>query len=212
MSDIEIALTKLRTILPLEVAQLQLSEPLRRAHRSILCYFLESGRAPRAGEAQRDLDWFETLQQLETSGLIVLDSDSIVAAYPFSAVDRGFHVISTHGQVQAICAFDALAISPMFKLPTRIDASCRISGKAISILQDGDTLKTRQMVLGAIDWSAADNSRSCATSLCSEMIFIEGEKQAFDWLAENPEQRMLFSLQEAQRMISDFFMPLVTQK
>ena len=212
MADIEMALQQLRSILPLAEGQDQLCEALRLTHLNILHFFLEQGHAPAHGDIPGELEWPAALQQLEAGGLIVLDTGSISTAYPFSAMDRGYHVTSAYGQVEAVCAFDALAISSMFRLPTRIDATCRLSGKAITIQQQGKKLETDGTVIAAIDWSAADNSQSCSASLCTEMLFIGNETLASEWHAEHSGRRQLFTLQEAHSFISAFFLPLVTTK
>ena len=212
MVDIAMALKQLRSILPLAAGQNQLCAARRFTHLNILHFFLKQGRAPTHDDIPSELEWIAALQQLEAAGLIVLDSGSISIAYPFSAGDRGYHVTSVHGQVEAVCAFDALAISSMFKLPTRIDATCRLSEKAITIQQDGKKLETDSTVIAAIDWSAADNSQSCSASLCTEMLFIGNQVLADKWQAEHPAQRQLFTLQEARSFISEFFLPLVTPR
>ena len=212
MVDIAMALKQLRSILPLAAGQNQLCAARRFTHLNILHFFLKQGRAPTHDDIPSELEWIAALQQLEAAGLIVLDSGSISIAYPFSAGDRGYHVTSVHGQVEAVCAFDALAISSMFRLPTRIDATCRLSEKAITIQQDGKKLETDSTVIAAIDWSAADNSQSCSASLCTEMLFIGNQVLADKWQAEHPAQRQLFTLQEAHSFISEFFLPLVTPR
>ena len=212
MVDIAMALQQLRSILPLAAGQDQLCAALRFTHLNILHFFLEQGRAPAHGDIADELEWPAALRQLEAVGLIVLDTGCISTAYPFSAGDRGYHVTSVYGEVEAVCAFDALAISSMFKLPTRIDATCRLSEKAITIQQDGKKLETDSTVIAAIDWSAADNSQSCSASLCTEMLFIGNQVLADKWQAEHPAQRQLFTLQEAHSFISEFFLPLVTPR
>ena len=210
MADIETALQQLRTILPLAAGQNQLSQALRLTHLNILRFFLEQGRAPTKGDIPSGLEWSATLQQLEAVRLIVLANGSISTAYPFSAQNRGYHITTTFGPAEAVCAFDALAISSMFSLPTRIDATCRLSGKAITIQQQGSELETDDTVIAAIDWSAANDGQSCSASLCTEMLLIANEALADKWQAEQTTQRQLFTLQEAQRFISTFFLPLVT--
>jgi len=209
MPDIETALQRLRAILPLEAGQNQLPESLRLTHLLILRFFLEEGCAPTSGDITGDLEWSATLQQLETAGLIVLDAGCIAIAYPFSAGDRGYRVTSAYGRVEAVCAFDALAIGSMFSLPTRIDSHCQLSGEAITIQQNGQDFETELNVIAAIDWSAADSGKSCAASLCTEMLFIGNQSLADAWRAESSSQRELFTLQQAQRFICAFFLPLV---
>ena len=97
----------------------------------------------------------------------------------------------------------------MFRLPTRIDALCQLDGEPICIQQNGADLQADRSVFAAIDWSAADRDKSCAASLCTEMLFIGNESRAAAWQAEQPSQRQLFTLQQAHRFICDFFLPLV---
>ena len=212
MPDIEQALQRLRALLPLAAGHIQLSAALHLVHLAILRFFLENGSAPIRGDIAGDMEWSETLHELETAGLIVLDAGCIVAAYPFAAEDRGYHVTSAYGQAEAVCAFDAMAIGSMFSLPTRIDATCRCSGAAITIQQVGDQFDTERAVIAAIDWSAADGSKSCAASLCTEMRFIGDQSLAVEWQAERRSQRELFTLQQAHSFICALLLPLVTQK
>jgi len=207
--DIEMALQRLRAILPIEAGQRQLCRSLRSTHQLLLCFFLEQGRAPVAGDLPGERNWPETLRRLDAAGLIVLDAGGIDSAYPFSARDRGYHVTSAYCQTEAVCAFDALAISSMFRLPTRIDATCRLGGEPIRIRQNGNELEADRNIVAAIDWSAADGDKSCAASLCTEMLFIGDESRATAWQAEQPSQRQLFTLQQAHGFISAFFLPLV---
>jgi hypothetical protein len=210
--DIEMALRRLRALLPLEAGYIQLSAALRLSHLAILRFFLENGSAPTRGDIASDLQWPATLQALETAGLIVLDAGRIVAAYPFAAEDRGYQVTSEYGRAEAVCAFDALAIGSMFKLPTRIAATCRCSGAAITIQQVGDQFETERAVIAAIDWSAADSNKSCAASLCTEMMFIGDKPLADEWQARHRSQRELFTLPQAHSFICAFLLPLVTRK
>ncbi|MFT5503292.1 MAG: hypothetical protein ACI845_001781 [Gammaproteobacteria bacterium] len=192
MPEIGKALKHLRQILSIEAGQKQLTESLRLSHLDILHFFLEEGCSPGAGDIPIDLTWLDTLQRLESVGLIVLEADQIMTAYPFSAIDRGFNVTPVYGQTQAVCAFDALAVSSIFRVATRIDAICRLSNQAITMEQEYETLESAGTVFAAIDWSATDHSQSCSASPCTEMLFIGSPDLANDWQSENSSQRQLF--------------------
>jgi hypothetical protein len=125
---------------------------------------------------------------------------------------REFRVVSDYGKANAMCAFDALAISSMFALPTRIDSRCRISGCHIVIEQNDASLRVIEpdtAVFGAIDWDARDSAQSCSVSLCTEMMFIAGGDNADTWRDLKPAGRELFTLDEAHALISAVFMPLM---
>jgi hypothetical protein len=207
---IETSLKQLRDILPIENRQKQLTKALRLTHRLVMHFFFEEGCAPVSGDIPTDLSWQETITQLESAGLIALDRGNIVTAYPFSSVDRGYQITSRYGQTEAVCAFDALAISSMFKVLIRIDTFCRLSNQDITIHQDHDNIESNGTVIAAIDWSAVDSNQSCSASLCSEMLFIGNRELANEWQAIDRSQRDIFSLQEAHAMISAFFLPLIT--
>jgi hypothetical protein len=62
-----------------------------------------------------------------------------------------------------------------------------------------------------INWSSANNS-CCATSLCTEMIFLADSDVAVEWMNDDPENREIFSLYDAIEFASTFFTPLVYRK
>lgn len=210
---IERAVQRLERNLPLRHNQLRLPQSLRQLHQSILRHYLENGRAPAADEIEFAGCLKSALQRLAADNIILLDrSGLITGAYPFVDEAREFRVVSEFGGVNAMCAFDALAISSMFALPTRIESRCRITACPIVIEQDDDELRLIEpelTVFGAIDWNARDSRRSCAASLCTEMMFIAGNESGASWRDEAPATRELFSLDEAQAFISAVFIPLM---
>lgn len=142
---------------------------------------------------------------------MVDDSLAITGAYPFVDAARGFRVSTDYGPVESMCAFDALAVSSMFGLPTRIESRCRLSGQAILIEQDRadiNVIEPAGMVFAAIDWQAAVGAGSCSETLCLEMMFIAGARAATDWCADKAE-REIFTLPEAHAVIAAVFVPLM---
>ena len=100
----------------------------------------------------------------------------------------------------------------MFSIPTRIEARCRLSGREIVIAQRGADITRVEpgyRVYAAIDWNARDAAASCAATLCTEMMFIAGDRAAQGWVAADSEQRELFTLDEAHAMICRVFLPLM---
>jgi hypothetical protein len=111
-----------------------------------------------------------------------------------------------------MCAFDALAVSSMFSMPTLIESSCRLSGQAIMIEQDRADIRVNapaEPVFAAIGWNAAAGASSCSATLCTEMIFIAGEERAATWCSEDSDNRELFDLPEAHALITTVFVPLM---
>ncbi len=207
------AVGKLEKNLPLRHNQARLPADLRRFHQCILRHYLESGLAPGQGDIDFTGGWAHGIDRLAAQNIIVLDqAGNIAGAYPFTSEAREFRVVSKFGAVNAMCAFDALAVSSMFDIPTRIESRCRISSREIAIDQDGAesrVIEPEVTVLAAIDWHAGDNTRSCSTSLCTEMMFIAGETDAQTWFSQDAANRELFSLAEAHRFITMVFVPLM---
>ena len=108
-----------------------------------------------------------------------------------------------------MCALDALAVSPMFGLPTSIDSQCRMTREPIHLEQNGSkfTSGTLDTWFG-INWGAAKTDTVCAESLCMEMMFLANEAVARQWLAESPDTREIFDLPSAVSFAVGFFVPL----
>lgn len=210
---IDAAVERLENNLPIRQRQSRMPQPLRQLHQSILRFFLEHGRAPGVGDIESGMDWNEAVELLAQARIIVTDENGgINGAYPFVETSRDFRVLSRYGAANAMCAFDALAISSMFGLPTRIESRCRVSGGNIVIEQDDNALyvlEPEAPVFGAIDWGARDGSKSCSNTLCMEMMFITGRDNAAQWQAASPETRELFELDQAHAFICAVFVPLM---
>ena len=206
-------MARLEQNLPIRQRQTRLAQSLRHFHQWILRYFLERGVAPRAGDLTDAKDWQGGIERLAAEHIIVVnDAGDITGAYPFSSEARGFRVITSHGGVNAMCAFDALAVSSMFAMPTRIESSCQLSAQSIIIEQNHShirVLEPAEPVFAAINWAAAAEAGSCSETLCTEMLFIAGEERAETWRNADSNNRELFDLPEAQALIAAVFMPLM---
>ena len=209
---VESAAARLERNLPIRHNQARLAAPLRLLHQQILRHYLEHGIAPAAGDLGDARDSRAGLERLAAEHIIVLDeAGAITGAYPFVGAARGFRVVTSRGPVEAMCAFDALAVSSMFGVPTLIESRCRLSGQVILIAQDGADIRVVEPsapVLAAIDWQAAAGASSCSATLCMEMMFIVGAGRAADWCAGGS-GREYFDLAEANAIIAAVFVPLM---
>ncbi|MGD2172825.1 MAG: organomercurial lyase [Gammaproteobacteria bacterium] len=213
VTKIEAAVERLERNLPIRRNQTRLDEPLRQLHRRILRHYLERGNAQADGDPDGFGDWQGGVDRLAAEQIIVVDeTGSIIGAYPFVEEAREFRVVTRFGAVNAMCAFDALAVSSMFEIPTRVESRCRLSGRAIVIEQNRADIRVAEPgepVFAAIDWNAAGGTGSCALNLCTEMIFIAGDARAAEWCGEDTDKRELFALPEAHAIIAQIFMPLM---
>lgn len=207
------AVDHLKKILPLTERQKKLSRELANVHKMILKSYVELGRTLNRDEISEHVeDIDEAINTLRSNDMVVFDSnDEPVGAYPFT-MERREHVIKVNEHtIHSMCALDALAISPMYNLNTHIDSKCHVSGDKISIDQlDKEVLnknENKEIHFG-LNWNSAANN-CCATSLCTEMIFLKDKKIADAWLAEDKENREIFTLDDAIDFATQFFKPLV---
>ena len=211
---VKAAVYRLNEILPLAERQKKLSEEHANVYQNILKSYVEIGRTLNKDEiAQQVEDIDDTINTLRSNDMVVFDdNDEPVGAYPFTMEQRD-HKIRVNGfTVHSMCALDVLAISPMFNVKTHIDSKCHVTGENISIDQmDQEVLNRDECgdVHFGISWSSAANN-CCATSLCTEMIFLKDKEVADTWLSEDLENREIFTLNEAIEFSTQFFKPLVT--
>ncbi len=212
---LEKALKRLNRILPLKERQEECSKQVRLLHQQILHSFVTKGRILTRKEMA------QYVSNLEDAILTLNDRDMVifsgkgepVGAYPFTMEERE-HKIQVNGyQVHAMCALDALAVSPMFGVKTQITSRCRITGDPVSVRQSGKTIENPDeagIIHFGIDWGAANADSCCADSLCMEMMFLRDDKITQQWLTDNPGNKEVFTLQEAVEFASRFFIPLVS--
>ena len=89
---------------------------------------------------------------------------------------------------------------------------CHVSGENITIDQFDQEVLNKDIsgnVHFGINWNSAANN-CCATSLCTEMIFLRDKEKADKWLSEDRENREIFNIDEAIEFASCFFRPLVS--
>ena len=210
------AIKRLNDILPLAKRQQGLSKELADVYQKILYSYVDRGKTLKRNEiAQQVNDLEESVRILRENDMVVFDSNGEpVGTYPFTMEQRE-HKVSVNGhQVHCMCALDALAVSPMFGLETTINSRCHVTAEPVSIHQHNheiiDADNNRDVFFG-ISWNSAANN-CCATSLCTEMIYLKGEQVADQWLAEDKDNRELFDLPDAIDFAAGFFVPLITKQ
>lgn len=209
------ALQRLNNLLPLAERQQSLSVAERELHQTILRHWFQTGAPPRYHQMAKrwpEPGLAETLARLSRDDLIVLaDPHTIVGAYPLT-LEETPHLVRANGHsLRAMCAVDALAVSPLFGRPTQIESRCRVTGAPVQIQQDGTTVLAAQPTATlqvGIHWQPP---QSCAAhSLCREMVFLV-DAAAAAWQAIDPDRRDCFTLPGAIELGAAFFVPLLAK-
>jgi hypothetical protein len=214
-AKLENALKRLTGILPLKARQEACSPQIKELHQQILRSFVTQGRILTRDEmAEHVSNLEEAVAVLQDSDLVVFaENGEPVGAYPFTMEEREHKVLVNGHRVHAMCALDALAVSPMFGMKTHIASICRVTSDPVSIEQSGTTIENRDAAADihfGIIWGAASAGSCCADSLCMEMMYLRDGNIARQWLAEDPDNREIFTLQEAVEFSARFFVPLVS--
>ncbi|MGH3011187.1 MAG: alkylmercury lyase family protein [Gaiellaceae bacterium] len=182
----------------------RLTEPERALYFWILRRFATSGRPSsseiRAAAEPLGLRVEEALATLAHEDLVHRDLDGEIAvAYPFSGRPTAHRVRFPSGhEVDAMCAFDALGIAPMFGQTIEIFSRDPLSGEAIGVeLEPDGTGSWRPdqavVVAGALD-AHADSCRGC----CPVLNFFASPASAERWLSQHREVRShVISVEEA---------------
>jgi len=212
---LEKALDRLQGILPLKARQDTCSTQVKELHRQVIRSFVDKGRIltrEEMGHYVSDLE--EAVNVLKERDMVVFTEDGEpLGAYPFTMEAREHSVQVNGHQVYAMCALDALAVAPMLGMESQIDSRCRITGDPVSICMSGNTIMNPEEagdIHFGIIWGAASADSCCADSLCMEMMFLRNGETARQWLADDPETREGFTLQEAVEFGGRFFSPLVS--
>lgn len=212
---LEKALKRLKKVLPLKEKQQECNQEIKTLHQNILFSFVTIGRMLTKEEmAQHVSDLDEALRVLKEKELVVFSENGTpIGAYPFTMEEREHKVFVNGHQVYAMCALDALAISPMFGMKTHITSQCRASNAVVEVKQSTmeiENLSEVDELHVGILWGAADTDTSCANSLCMEMIFLNNNKTAQQWYAVDVENREVFTLEEAVEFARAFFVPVIS--
>jgi mercuric reductase len=210
---VDAAVSKLNRILPLRENQLSLSRDVVDMHRAILESYLDLGRSLTRVELEALADnAAEGIESLAGKDMVVIDPDGeLTGAYPFTMENR-MHTVEINGRtVHCMCALDALSVAPMFEMAATVKSACNITGEPVVVVMESDKVTNRadvQDLFFAISWNATDNV-CCASSLCTEMIFLKGKQVADQWCGEDAESRECFTLDEAIEFAARFFRPLL---
>ena len=140
---VEKALNRLISVLPLKDKQDACGREIKELHQKVLRSFVEQGRIlTKAEMAQYVGNMDEAVNVLKTNDMVVFsDSGEPIGAYPFTMEERE-HKIQINGhKVNAMCALDALGVSPMFGMDTHISSKCRVTGAPVSIRQAGQIIR-----------------------------------------------------------------------
>lgn len=206
------AILRLRRLLPLQERQRALPPEGLLVHRAILHAFAAGGRPLTTDDVGKlVVDAPSWLRRLQRQDLLILDAEGDPAgAYPFT-MEETLHRLTINGRnLYAMCALDALAVGPMFGIEVQIHSLCRVSGEAICLQQKGMELAPEQPgveILLGIGWQKP--GACAARSICRDMVFLKGQDRARLWQENGPEGAEVFSLPEAIRLASAFFLPLI---
>lgn len=213
--DVNQAVDKLNSLLPLAARQQQLDAELQELHLAILNAFVEQGRPLPITEAASHLSHHsveQAFQILARNDLVVLDVEQqmIMGAYPLT-YEVTPHVIEVNGHaINAMCALDALSVAPMFGVETSIKSSCAISGTPLTIQMQGEqvtAVEAGDNLYVGIRWQQPCGA--AAHSLCRDMVFLLGQEAAEKWQQRSEIEGSVFDLPTAVAIGSAFFRPLM---
>jgi mercuric reductase len=210
------AVDRLNKILPLSMNLQNLDRDLADVYLNILRSYVEQGASLNKNAIAMQVENIdEAIKVLKENDMVVFDDDDEpIGAYPFTMEQREHEVAVDDHKVHCMCALDALAVSPMFDRETTINSICHVTGEPVSIQQRNREIinsDDNEDVYFGLSWNSAANN-CCATSLCTEMIFLKGQQVADQWLAEDAENREIFNLSDAVDFAAGFFVPLMTYR
>jgi mercuric reductase len=213
--NIQAALDKLNSQLPLKERQDKLPQELKDLHRAVLHSLINQGR-PSTSDELADQFGKETVEsglaRLGADDLIVLDADGMnpVGAYPITSEQTPHKIIVKGHAIHAMCALDAVSVAPMFDTNVVIESECRVTKTPITIRMHGskilEAIPTPGIIIG-IRWQMP--SGAAAHSMCMEMVFLKDSKTAKDWQGGDVDNSSLFSLPDAVEFGKAFFLPLL---
>jgi mercuric reductase len=229
--DILQSLNRLQQLLPLKKRQQSLSPPLRMVHRTILRSLAETGKPPSQAEIAALLGSSKSavhaLGILGKNDLVVLNAPlrtdekthqtiapenvEVLGAYPLTTENTPHKVSIGDHTVNAMCAVDALVISPMFGFDTIIESRCHVTGTPIRIRQKGAEIREASGpdIRVGIRWQTFCSH--AAHSLCTEMVFLRDAETASRWRQSEPSSIEIFTLADAIELGTAFFLPLLDE-
>jgi alkylmercury lyase len=213
-TKVDKALDRLISVLPLKERQESCGPEIKALHQNVLRSFVDKGRILTRDEMARHVSSIdEAVKALKGNDMVVFSSNGQpIGAYPFTMETREHRIRINDHIVHAMCALDALAVSPMFKMSAEITSTCRATGAPVIIKQSGTTIDNQEEagdIRFGIIWGAASACSCCANSLCMEMMFLKDGQVAEEWLATDRGNREIFTLAEAVDFGARFFVPLM---
>jgi hypothetical protein len=129
----------------------------------------------------------EALARLDQKDLILARDGKVVLAYPFAGGPTAFRVSLPDGRERyAVCAIDALGISPMLGQPVRLRSSCYHCGEALQIDVRPDGPVGGE---GIVVWvgERGDIRQKACSSICLTLNFFSSEEHLRPWRESHPE-------------------------
>jgi hypothetical protein len=173
----------------------RLSEPERALYFWILRHFSTDGRPSNtdtSAEATRlGLDHDGAVATLTREDLVHFDADGeITVAYPFSGLATAHRVrFASGGEVDAMCAIDALGMAPMFGQAIAITSRDPLGGEEVHVQLPPDGAGVWQpdsaVVVAGVRDRQVDSCRGC----CPVVNFFATSENAERWLQEHPDVR-----------------------
>jgi hypothetical protein len=209
-------LEKLNAMLPLKSRQQSLDEKSRILHRAFLKTLVHEGRAMTRDDMKdllrtSDQEIDAIVAKLQKLDLLVLSCcGTPVGSYPVTTEETPHTVTANGVRINAMCALDSLAVSPMYSCDVVIDSWCHVTGEPLRIEQRGFEI-LRAEPSGDIHFGIIWGSPSCgccAHSLCTEMVFIKDQETAEQWQKEDGCNREIYNLAESVDFSAAFFVPL----
>ena len=210
---VEKMLQQFSHILPLAERQKSLGSKYIEAHQAILWSFAEKGKPLTSMEIAGIVGKDEVavvLKTLQERDLVMLNGEGELAgAYPITT-EKTPHVITINGHsIYAVCAFDALAISAMFKKEVTIDSQCFVTGKHIQIKLNQEEILHANLPNIHLGIRMQDPGSCAAESICREMVFLENAEIAGEW-SKHRENAYTFTLPEAVQLSINYFTQLIS--
>jgi len=209
-------LEKLNSLLPLKARQQSLDEKSRTLHRAFLKTLVQEGRAMTKEEmgsllrvSNQEIDTI--VAKLDELDLLVLSCcGAPVGSYPMTTEETPHGVTANGVRINAMCALDSLAVSPMYGCDVVIDSRCHVTGEPVRIEQRGFEIRQAEPS-GDIHFGIIWGSPSCgccAHSLCTEMVFLKDRQTAEQWQKDDDCNREIYELEETVHFAAAFFVPL----
>jgi hypothetical protein len=232
-SRVDRAVARLHAILPLTKMLVACGEDGRALHRRLLDGWLQNGAPLSRKEMEESEPTAAARALLEKSGLVLFDdaTGEVSGAYPLTAETRAHRVVAGERELRAMCALDALAIGPMLGpgQAVTVHSQCEVTGDDVTVEVAGPTLQgdsAKSAAQVGVGWNAAKEGVSCASSLCTQIVFLRDAETAEQWQSDpagslhSPTApptavtdpplptREYFSLGDALQFAAQFFRPL----